>query len=213
MNLLTRIFGRYRGKQGGAQSLEGEWHRKVDVPQFNEIEAGGAFNIRVVPGDSCTLAFQAEPAIINMLSGRVAGNRLILAAAPNLVTSELIVAEISMPLLLGIDLSGGAKLDYRSFEGSALQLELSGGSKVDLAGKVSRLTLEASGSAKLAGGMLSVEELNARMSGSAKVQVHVTSCLYVSASGSASLNVTGAPRSQRIKQSGAAKVRIKVGDV
>ncbi|CAB5514531.1 GIN domain-containing protein [Achromobacter xylosoxidans] len=186
--------------------------RPMDIPDFTAIQAGGAFRISVVPGPRCQVVLRAMPEVLKVLTARVVGSQLILDISENINTPGPIEADITMPALHAIELSGASKMEHLAVSGTELHVDLSGSAKAEMSGQIHRLKLAASGSSQLAGGMLSVSEVQAQLSGSAKARLHVTAKLGVAASGSASLTVTGNPNEQRIRQTGAARVRVSHGD-
>lgn len=202
---IGRLFGRTSLKPATQQEPVS---RSVDIPEFTAIHAGGAYRIRVVPGPRCELALRAAPEVLKVLTARVVGSQLVLEISENINSPGPIEADISMPALHAIELSGGSKLEHLAVRGTELHVYLSGSAKAELSGNVHLLKLEASGASQLAGGMLSVSDVDAQLSGSAKARLHVTAKLGVKVSGSASLAVTGKPNEQRIRQTGAARVRV-----
>lgn len=206
---IGRWFGRTSPTPATAQEPVS---RPVDIPEFTAIQAGGAFRISVVPGPRCQVVLRAVPEVLKVLTARVVGSHLILEISENIYSPGPIEADITMPALHAIELSGGSKLEHLAVRGPELHVDLSGSAKAELSGNVHLLKLDASGSAQFAGGMLSVNEVQAHLSGSAKARLHVTAKLGVAASGSASLTVTGNPKEQRTRQSGAARVRVSHGD-
>ena len=143
-----------------------------------------------------------------------------------MVTNTTLEAEISMPVLKGIDLSGSSDAEITGFDSSenfAVDLsgssslngdiqagdttfDVSGSSDARLTGSGGNLKLDASGSSDVDLGGFPVVNADLDVSGASTVTVYPSGALNVKASGASDITYLGSPTSINSKTSGASSV-------
>jgi hypothetical protein len=158
------------------------------VPAFSSISAGGSGTIRIHRGPS-KLEVTTDSNLLQYIQTEVVGTELRIYLKPGVAIARVskLEIEVSMPDLVGLDLSGSASTTVDAFDGKAFKATLSGSGSLkadlaydsatlhvsgsgdsDLSGKFGKFALDISGSGdtRLAG---SAEELRIGVSGSGRI--------------------------------------------
>ena len=199
------------------------------VESFNAIEAGGIFNITVVKGSPQSLVIEADDNLMEHISSKVKNGELKLSTHGNINNSTKMNVYITMPNLIGFDLSGVSKLTSESrFENDRMEIEQSGASSaslkiqcdkldldvsgaanITLSGYAKKLSAEASGASNLNAYDLEVEHAVVDCSGAASAKLTINKSLNGEASGAASIKYKGNPNNVDVRTSGAADIKRK----
>ena len=119
-------------------------------------------------------------------------------------------AEITMPELSGLELSGGCDVSASGFESTKdFDLDVSGGCDLTLTGSAGDATIEASGGGEADLSGFSVVNANVKASGGSDVTVNASGRLDADASGGAEIYYLGSPTLGRIEESGGGDVHRK----
>lgn len=177
--------------------------KKYDYKDFTKVEAGSGMHVKISQSSSYSIEINAEEEDFEYLKVEKNGNSLqIYIDKNNYRKHGDIRVDIQMPALTGLDLSGGAlgklsmdiKDDFNcDLSGGAeisgnltcenINLEISGGSIINLSGKAGDLTAEASGGSVYHLKDFSVKDVNAGLSGGARLEINMNGTLNVDASG------------------------------
>jgi len=177
--------------------------KNYDFKNFSKVEAGNGMLVNISQSSSYSIEINAEQEDFEFLKVEKRGNTLeIYIDKNNYRRHGDIKVKIQMPSLTGIDLSGGAQaklsMDIKdSFSGdfsggsglsgnlscSDINLEISGGSEIKLTGKASDFTADASGGSIFHLKEFVVKDVNADLSGGARLEIKMNGTLNVDASG------------------------------
>jgi hypothetical protein len=176
------------------------------VSEFTEVEAGGGIQLELKTGPQ-SVVVRAQPNIIDITTTEVSGSRLKVDTTSGYVSADGLVVEIGVPKLTMVVLSGGASVSGEVGTVDELGLELSGGARVDLSGRVTDLDLDASGGAILELDPLSTMNAQIDLSGGVVATLNVMGRLAGTASGGVVITLTTKPSSTDVDTSGGAVVR------
>jgi hypothetical protein len=198
------------------------------VDPFHQLSLSGSVKAKVVKGDKPALTLQGESDALEKVEAFVKDGELVIRPKTKtgwFTKTGQITAEITVPSLDAIDLSGGSSATGMGVTGTACTLDLSGGTKVDLEGlQCEKLAVDASGGAvvtlkgnartlalDVSGGVvlqtqgLAVKDANIDASGGVTGVVAVADQLNADLSGGVSLTVKGQPKVRNLDTSGGAR--------
>ena len=197
--------------------------RDYALADFTALEAANGFRLDVRRADGYAVKVWADDNLFDHLRVEKQGETLRLGlkdGSYNITT--IIRAEVSLPRLSGVtlsggstaglvgfknggdfraDLSGGARLDGE-LVADTVRCALSGGSNVTLSGSTNRLELQAEGGSKANFVSFPAKEADVRLGGGSEATVAVEGKLDVSANGGATLYYTGKPTLGRVSVDG-----------
>lgn len=209
---MGSIFGfLFGGKRAGAREPGNEGDavsRTLELAAFDKIDVSGAYTVVVRPGSEFQVRLTAKPAVLELMTATVEDGWLILDMKQSIFTSGPIQAEVTMPDLTQLTLSGAVQLTHKGIATASLSLDISGAADVTLAGHVAAVDVRASGAAALRGSELTVASARADLSGASSARLRVTAALDVETSGASSFTCLGQPAQLRKRQSGASSIRL-----
>jgi hypothetical protein len=160
-----------------------------EVESFTAIEAGGGIHLEVTVGAAQSVRLEAQENILDILLTDIEGGTLVIGSSDSYSTSRQITATISMESLDGLELSGGAVGEVQGVDADALDLTVSGGAQLTVAGVASELRLDDTGGAQAHLGGLQVGDARIACSGGATAELNVSGTLRGEASGGATVRV------------------------
>jgi hypothetical protein len=177
-----------------------------EVGAFAGIEAGGGVQVHVTIGQTAPIVVHAQVNIQDKISTEVRSDgTLRIEAREDFVVADPVVIEVTTPELTSLSLSGGAAVQLSGLEADALAVSLSGGARATISGTVTEMTLAARGGATALLGGLTIETAMVDLDGGASAEMYVTGSVTGSASGGATLQVSG-QASVQVDTSGGAEV-------
>jgi hypothetical protein len=200
------------------------------VSEFTAIHVAGQGVINITQGDAHALEVTADDNLQELLTSTVTSGTLTLGIKPNTTINAItpIVYEISVPALREIRVSGSANVNFDSFEGDSLVINVSGSGTVNAAdlrvtdfgievggtggavisGSADSLRVVFSGSGSFNGEDFPVADAVVEVSGSANATVNAAETLNVNIGGSGVVTYIGDPQvTQRISGSGSVRAR------
>ncbi len=162
-----------------------------DLPSFDKIEAGGAFNIRLTIGEPQKVEVEAKQKAIGQIKTEVANNRLVISS--NRINNNTpLNIYIMVPAVSQIKAHGAAevkgentiKADMLTVEGSGaatvkldldvntLRTEISGAATLELSGKAAQHSTMVSGAATLDAKRLASVTADADVSGAGTAKIN-----------------------------------------
>jgi hypothetical protein len=190
------------------------------VENFDRIDISGHFDIYLKKGDTPSLTVEARYIDLDEIITRVSGSTLrIESTKRNFRDGEKGIIHITYTSLRNIDMSGAGNIISESrIEGENLSIELSGAGNIeidvevinlelalsgagniDVTGKAKMAEIGVSGAGNFRGFKLVCEEVEVRMSGVGKAQVHATELLDAETSGVGSIRYRGEPKKVRAR--------------
>jgi hypothetical protein len=189
-----------------------------DLPAFNNIVVGGAFEIFLTQGEPQSVEVETNARFMENVSTEVDGNTLYISSKGIKNISELNIY-LTIPVVEAIEISGAAelhgenaikadKLDILSsgasevrltLEANQLVTSLSGASEVKLTGKAATHTGEVSGAASLYARDLETEKTTMTVSGAGSAYVWATEEIAGDVSGAGDLDYSGNPENKLMR--------------
>ncbi|MEW6701752.1 MAG: head GIN domain-containing protein [Bacteroidota bacterium] len=179
------------------------------IQDFQRLEAGGAFSIRVDVGQEPSLRISAEENLLNFIRTRVKGNTLVVDTRRNISPRKEILIVITTPRLRSIEASGANNIEVKGISETDFRVELSGAGNIDLKGEVDKLRAELSGAGNINAKELIAKEVRISVSGAASADVYAKEYLDASVSGVGSIDYYGNPAKTRTDVSGVGSISRK----
>lgn len=182
---------------------------KRTVSGFNKVRAGGAVQLEIAAQNDFSLEVESDDNLLPYIKTEIDGTNLKIFTEGKIKTKNPIRIRISMPELVGLDVSGASNAAVSGVKAKAFDLEASGASKINIDGEVEILVIEASGASKIDAENLKTQEAVADTSGASKIVVSPTVKLKADASGASTIYYTGEPESIDKNSSGASSIKQK----
>ncbi len=196
-----------------------------ELRDFVAVDASGATEVHLRQGDQFAVAVTCDDNIVQYLDVKREGDRLAIGLEDGHSFRNVhLDAEVTMPRLERLDLSGACNGEFERFEGDTISVDLSGASKArgELAVKRVQLDLSGASRATLSGnaaivnadisgashadlGELAAEEGTVEASGASKAEVNIGRRLDVDVSGASDVGYRGSP-ALHVERSGSSKV-------
>ena len=178
---------------------------------FDKLDVSHGFEVDVRQAEDFSVVIRVDDNVEKHLDVAKRGSTLQIGLKPNVnVTSRTLQAEITMPELTGLEMSGGTHCTVTGFESTrALDLDVSGGSHATLTGSAGDVTIDASGGSEADLFAFSVVDANVEASGGSEVTVNASGRLDADASGGSRVYYLGSPTLGTIEESGGGEVRRK----
>jgi hypothetical protein len=198
------------------------------VSSFDQISAGGAFDVYLTQGDSESVRVQADENLLPLIETTVRNGRLVIRSSQNIGEAKELNVYVTFKELNKIEASGACEIKNEgqlnfgtlslsgsgaseidlSLQASKIEGEYSGASEVELQGIADICDFQLSGASELDIPGLTVRQMTLDLSGASEAEVQVTERLKVDASGASSVVYTGNPVVDQ-HTSGASTVRKK----
>jgi hypothetical protein len=198
---------------------------------FTALEVGSAFQVNIVKSDAYSVKVTAGERIFDSIQVTQTGETLKIEVSPGIFFGAFDAkADITMPTLSRLDLSGATKgtvdgfnstelfaaklsgaslLEMTNFELGDVDFELSGASQLVASGTGSDLVSDVSGASNLDLENFHVNDANVVLSGASHVTINLDGKLDVDASGLSNLEYIGEPTLGTINTSGGSNVNKK----
>lgn len=185
--------------------------REETFTGFDKLDVSAGFKVDVHQAEDFSVVIRVDDNVEKHLEVAKKGSTLQIGLKPNLsLRRATLEAEITMPELAGLEMSGGAHVTVTGFESTkALNLDVSGGSHATLTGSAGDVTIDASGGSEADLSAFSVVDANVEAGGGSTVTVNASGRLDADASGGSRIYYLGSPTLGTIKESGGGDVRRK----
>ncbi len=165
-----------------------------DFTNFTHVDVESVFEVKITQSNSFSVTISVDESLLDYVEVSQAGETLRIYLNPRHIFTDFTLgvktlkAEITMPVLYGLNLSGASKGTVTGFKSSEnFSLNVSGASSLDMDGiKVDNAEFEVSGASRISGNM-TANDTEFEVSGASSIEL----------SGSANnitLNVSGASR-------------------
>ena len=191
-----------------------------DFADFKNIDVEGAFQVEIVRSDSYTVTISADEGVFDYIAVDKDGDTLRIYLNPRHTFTDFTLrprnlrAEITMPSLRGLRLTGASKGTITGFKSSEdLSIEVSGASYLNLADiEASDVKFEISGASKASGAM-EADNSEFYVSGASEVELEGSANnTHISGSGASKINLGEFPLEKAdVELSGASEATINVG--
>jgi hypothetical protein len=224
--LLTALLlvGCAGGSVTGSGTLKTE---EMDFSEFTRVEASHGFEVEITQSRSYSVSITADNNLFKHIEVSKDGETLKIGLKPRITFGSVTLkAQITMPDLYIINLSGGSKANITGFSlshdfsaelsgGSRVtgnitagdtNFDLSGGSQVNLEGTADDLVVSGSGGSQLDLEAFSVDNADVHLSGGSRATFNVDGTLDVDLSGGSRVSYVGEPTLSDIDLSGGSRV-------
>jgi len=149
-----------------------------DFTDFTYVDVGGAFEVEIIQSGTFSTTISADASLFDYISVSKKGDTLRISLKPRHIFTDFTLqaktlkAEITMPALYGLYLSGASKGTVSGFKSSEdLELEISGASSLDIVDfEAGDVEFEVSGASKVSGNMIA-SDAEFEVSGASKVEL------------------------------------------
>jgi len=179
---------------------------KRDLDDFTGIDVGGVFEVEIVSQKDFSVEIEADDNLLPLIKTEVRGGVLRISTEVDIKSKNSIRVRISAPDMDSIEASGASKVSVADLKNSELKLDISGVSKVTLAGETGNLSADISGASHVNAENLKAENAAVEASGASHANVNVTGQLKADASGASRINYSGSPKSAEKNSSGASNI-------
>lgn len=180
-----------------------------NVSEFNRIDAGGAFTIKVEVGKAPSVRIAAEENLLGYIRTSVKGNTLVIDTKKNLSPRKEIKILITTPSLSYIEASGANDIRIIGIKGDSFEANLSGAGTLDLSGEAKRFDADLSGAGTINAKDLIARNVSISVSGAASAEVFAKETLDASVSGVGSISYYGNPENTKTTVSGVGSINRK----
>lgn len=185
------------------------------LQDFNRVSAGHTFDVDITRADTYSVKVTIDDNLTEFLEVVREGETLVLRLEPGYrYTSINLKAEITMPRLRQVSLSGASRADIAGFAADDdLRLEVSGASQAELAGlSTGALNFQISGASRVTGEVLAEGNALFNVSGASQLTLNGrVRDIEAEASGASTLELLDFPaRDVNVEVSGASTVRVNL---
>jgi hypothetical protein len=184
--------------------------RREAFTGFDRLDLSHGFKVDVRQADSFSVVIRVDDNVERYLQVAQKGNTLQIGlrlTGPVTLREGTLQADVTMPELTGLQLSGGSHCTASGFESTkALDLDASGGSHATLSGAAGDVTIDASGGSHADLSALVAANAKVEASGGSQVTVNVTGRLDADASGGSQVYYLGSPTLGNINESSGSSV-------
>ena len=178
------------------------------VAKFHGIYFKGAFKVKVVIGpEPASVKLTGDGNVLEFVRTEVSGGRLDVSATRSFTVVNPVQVEINVPRVSGLWLEGAVEGKVENLSGDQIVCELTGSSRLTLAGRVMMLRATLDGASHLNAAALSSDRVDITASGAAQALVRPFDRLKVTATGAAKILYYGRTVTVSSKVGGASAVR------
>jgi hypothetical protein len=200
------------------------------ITGFDKVDISQSFSVDITQGENFRVVIRVDDNLVEHLNIVKQGSTLKIGLDPNrayTIVNATMEAEVTMPELLGLDLSGSSDANVSGFEttkslvvdlsgNSALlgdikagdsRFDVSGNSSVTVTGSGGDVSVDASGSSEVDLTDYPASDANVDASGASTVIVNLSGRLNADASGSSNIYYLGDPTLGVIDTSGSSTIQ------
>jgi hypothetical protein len=210
------LSGLFAGCAGGVIIGSGNLEtQEIDFSGFTSVEVGHAFEVEIVRSDSYSLSITADDNLFEHTQVSQEGETLKVGLKPLLgYVSGTLRAEITMPALTRLDLSGATRGSIEGFSSPEdFDLDLSGASSLDMSDMAaSDIQFDLSGASRVGGDITATGDGHFDLSGASRVELAGSaSDIVIEASGASAVELASFPvNNANVKLSGASHATLNL---
>jgi hypothetical protein len=215
---------------GPGEAIQGSGNvvtQDFDFTGFEEVEVSNAVTASITQGGTFDVAVRIDDNLVEHLQVVKEGSTLRIRLEPGiLITNATVEAQVIMPEVIGLDVSGASQCTVTGFsstkalridvfgasgltgsiEAGDARFDVSGASHVTLSGSAQDVTIDVSGASSLDLSAFPVADASVEASDASHATVNATGRLDANASGASSVRYLGNPTLGTIETSGASSV-------
>jgi len=202
------------------------------ISEFDKVDISQSFNVEIKQGESFSVLIRVDDNLVEHLNVVKQGSTLRIGLDPNrsyTIRNATMEAEVTMPELLGLDLSGNSDANVSGFESTKslvvdlsgnsgllgdiqagdARFDVSGNSSVTVTGSAGSVSVDASGSSEVDLTDFPASDGTVNASGASTVIVNLSGRLDADASGSSDVYYLGEPTLGQMDTSGSSSIKPK----
>ncbi|MEW6006043.1 MAG: head GIN domain-containing protein [Stygiobacter sp.] len=180
-----------------------------NIENFDRLEVGGVFSVKVEIGKEASLKIQAEENLLPLIKTNVVDGTLIIETKKGLNPRREIKILITTPDLNYVEVSGANSLQIFNIDEDVFEVNLSGAGSIYLKGKVEKFYADLSGAGSIDSKDLIANVVEISVSGAASADVFAKERIDASVSGVGSINYYGNPQNVKTNISGVGSINRK----
>jgi hypothetical protein len=182
--------------------------QQFNLTDFTAVSASHGFNIQITQGTTYSIKVTTDDNLQQYLNIHKEGSTLYIELQPGIgYSTTQLRAEITMPTIKNIQLSGGSILNAQNVNLSdKLTIDISGGSQVTITGQATDLTLSGSGGSIMHLGDLQANNATVDYSGGSQGTVNLNGRLDATLSGGSQLHYKGNPTLGTVDSTGGSSI-------
>lgn len=195
---------------GHGHGIEGSGNletRELDLDRFDEIDIGGAFDLRVTFGDKQKVSISIDDNLWENLEAEVQNGRLELDWHKSCQPQRECRVEIVMERLEEVDIHGACDAEIEGFNGERFAYNLSGAGDLTMDGKVDQLKIRVSGAGSADTRKLEALDVDVTVSGAGDATVFAERKLRARVSGVGKVVYYGDPEDTDTSVSGIGSIK------
>jgi len=206
------------GQQNGA-TAENVVTEEKDFTDFTHLQVEGTFDVEIIQSESFSITITADESLFDYIEVSKLEGTLRIHLNPRhtftdfTFAAKTLKAEVTMPNLYGLQLSGATSATATGFKSSEdFNLEVSGASSLDMGDIEARnMKLEVSGASSISGNM-TADDVEFDISGASSVDLEGSANdIILSLSGASQIDLIGLPLNYAsINLSGASEASLNV---
>ncbi len=177
-----------------------------DLPKFTAIDFGGAIEMEVTAGKAQSVEIETDDNILPLITTEVKGDTLYISSQKRYRNSKSVRVRINLEELNSLEVSGASKAVATDVRSDNFKVNVSGASKVKLAGEGASLTADASGASRVEAENFKAVKVAAHASGASRVLVFASETVKADASGASNVTYSGNPKNVTKHSSGASSI-------
>jgi hypothetical protein len=185
--------------------------KTMDFNDFTNVDVGGGFKVEITQSSLYSIRITADNNTFDYIDAYKTDDTLTIGLRSGYSYRDVTLkADITMPDLYAVTLSGGTQGKAKEFTSTHdFNLELSGGSTIELEGAASNLNLDASGGSRSDLSDFPVHNATVQLSGGSQATINLNDTLNANLSGGSQLQYIGTPTMGNINTSGGSTITKK----
>ncbi|NLF88449.1 zinc-ribbon domain-containing protein [Candidatus Bathyarchaeota archaeon] len=180
---------------------------QYNFTDFTAVSASHGFTVSLTQGTTYNIGIITDDNIQQYIDVRREGSTLYIGLKPGMgVTTTQLRAEITVPTLTNLQLSGGSQANGDFNMSGNFVVDLSGGSRVIMSGAAADLAVSGSGGSQVNLQDLQVQNAQVDLSGGSQARINLTGRLDATLSGGSQLHYRGNPSMGNIDTSGGSSI-------
>lgn len=208
---ITRNFLNVSIGWGGVCGSGNVVTEKRDLSGFNGVEVGGVFKVEIVAGKEYSVEVEADDNLVPLINTEVEGGVLRISTEKSISKQSSLKIRISAPDIETLDTSGVSGITLSGVKNSALSIQSSGASKINVEGATGALTVDVSGASVVDAAGLQAENAKVDASGASRITVNASNEIDADLSGASKVRYAGDPKNIIRNTSGASRVEQMTG--
>lgn len=185
--------------------------KPMDYSDFTNVAVGGGFKVEITRSTQYSVRITADNNTFDYITTSNTDNTLNIGLRSGYSYQNVTLkADITMPNLYAVALSGGTRGNAQEFTSTHdFNVELSGGSTIEIEGATGNLNLDASGGSRADLSDFPVHNATVVLSGGSQATINLNGTLDANLSGGSQLQYIGTPTMGNIDTSGGSTITKK----